>query len=391
MTLLTGRRIAIATRIFEPEPGAASLRLSALVRSLADAGASVTVYTAQQPRGYAAVRPDIAERARIRRMPVLRDRGGYIRGYFQYLSFDVPLFFRLLFGPRYDCVISEPPPTTGTVVRIACDIRSTPFIYYAADIWSEAAAVAGTLPLVTRAVRGMESFVATGASAVAAVSESVARRVAEIAPRAKVSTIGNGYDDDVFTLEGSAHESRSPYLLYAGTASEVHGAMIFIDALPAVQRAVPHAQVIFIGQGSEWDAMKARADEVAPGVATFLPRMTASETARWIRGAAATIASVLPDGYEAFPTKMLASAGCGTPVVYTGPEPGYAFANSTDVGWAVEYDVGPVSGAMITALRSTRTPDDRRRLSAWAREHHSLAAVMVRMRALIATVVRPRR
>ena len=60
-----------------------------------------------------------------------------MRGYVQYLSFDIPLFFRLLFA-RADLVVSEPPPTTGLVVAISlAGCADDPFVYYAADVWTD--------------------------------------------------------------------------------------------------------------------------------------------------------------------------------------------------------------------------------------------------------------
>src|SRR5699024_2911233 len=104
----------LATRIFAPEPAAASFRLAALVRGLASAGARVRVLTTTPPAdmGTSADVP-----ARVERWPVLRDSEGYVRGYVQYLSFDLPLALRLLRTPRPDVVVCEPPPTTGVVVR----------------------------------------------------------------------------------------------------------------------------------------------------------------------------------------------------------------------------------------------------------------------------------
>lgn len=387
MTSLTGRRIAITSRIFAPEPGAASLRLAALVTALAESGAEVTVLTSTVPAAVDNPPLTFPESVRVRRAPVLRDKAGYVRGYVQYLSFDIPLFFRILCGRRFDVIVAEPPPTSGLAVWLACTLRRTPYVYYAADVWSEAAAVAGAPRFVTRAVARLESFVASGASAVAAVSASVKSRMEHLAPSARVVDVGNGYDADVFTPTGAAHHERRPYLLYAGTASEVHGAMIFIDALPAVVAAVPDALVAFIGQGSEWQAMQERAELIAPGSTLFLPRMSPEDTATWIRGARGTLASVLPDGYDAFPTKMLASVGCGTPVVYAGPDPGRAFASDPHVGRAVSFDAADVADAMIATLQSAQTEAGRERLAGWARAQHSLESVMMRMRQLIASTL----
>lgn len=383
MTQAADRVIAVASRIYPPEPGAASLRLAALVRELDSSGAVVVVLTSRPPQSSREHDSGQPVSVRIRRAPVLRDRSGYIRGYLQYMSFDIPLFFRLLFSRHIDCVVCEPPPTTGVAVRAACSLRRIPFVYYAADVWSEAAEVSGAPTLVVSAVRAMERFTANGAAAVAAVSPSVASRFAAIAPAARIFEVGNGYDSDVFTSAGRVEESDARYLLYAGTASEVHGAMIFVDALPEVRSAIPDARLVFIGQGSEWAEMQKRAERLAPGSTTFFPRMPSAEIAPWIRGAVATVASVKPGGYEAFPTKMLASVGCGTPVVYSGPNPGYEFAKDPGVGRAVPYEVHAVAQAMIAALTTPPTEDQRTRLSAWARANHSLNAVMSRMKKII--------
>lgn len=92
-------RVTIASRIFAPEPAAASFRLAALAAALADAGHDVTVLTSRLPRGMVEAAPDA--RLTIRRAPVLRDRTGAVRGYVPYLSFDIPLFFRLLVCPEW--------------------------------------------------------------------------------------------------------------------------------------------------------------------------------------------------------------------------------------------------------------------------------------------------
>src|SRR5699024_7919711 len=132
-------------RIFLPEPSAASFRLAALVRALADDGARVDVLTVSPPAGVEPGdgAPSAALPARVRRAPVLRDGSGYVRGYLPYLSFDLPLVWRLLRTRRPAVVVAEPPPTTGVVVRLVCALRGIPYVYYAADVWSDASASTG--------------------------------------------------------------------------------------------------------------------------------------------------------------------------------------------------------------------------------------------------------
>ena len=109
-------RVLIASRLFAPEVSAGAFRLRALARGFVHRGCRVRVVTTTPPPTAPAT--TVEERGiEVSRFPVLRDRGGNVRGYVQYLSFDIPLFFRLLFA-RYDVAVAEAPPTTGLVVSV---------------------------------------------------------------------------------------------------------------------------------------------------------------------------------------------------------------------------------------------------------------------------------
>jgi glycosyltransferase involved in cell wall biosynthesis len=375
MLSLAGRRIAIVSRIYSPEPGAASFRLEALARALRDAGATVRVITTRPPAGYRD-EPGAHEGIRVRRARVLRDSEGYVRGYLQYLSFDVPAFFRVLFAGRLDALVVEPPPTTGLAMRIACALRRVPYAYYAADIWSDAVEMTTAPRFVARVVRAFERFGMRGAAVVLSVSDTVTARLEELRASRRIRTVGNGVNDTLFRPEGEKRKLDAPYLLYAGTASEVHGAVIFARAFGMLRAAVPDARLVFIGQGSERREIERLVQELAPGAVQFKGRLSPAETASWIRGAAATLASVRPDGYQlAFPTKMYASVACGTRVVYAGIGPGQKFAERPGFGWAVRYDPDEVADAMREALTTPATEAERARLATWAQENVSLRAV----------------
>src|SRR5690606_15055811 len=113
----------------------------------------VTVLTSQPPPGAVIDDPPGID---VRRAPVLRDSSGYLRGYLPYLSFDIPLFFRILLGRRGDLYLVEPPPTTGAVVRVASAIRRRPYVYDAADIWADAATMVTSNRAVLAALRAVE-------------------------------------------------------------------------------------------------------------------------------------------------------------------------------------------------------------------------------------------
>lgn len=375
-------RVAIASRIFEPEPSAASFRLGALATAFVSAGHEVAVLTVRPAAGDAA--PGDRQRPfRVARFPVLRDRTGYVRGYLQYLSFDVPLFFRILFGRKRDLIVVEPPPTSGFFVRLAAGLRRTPYAYYAADIWSDASESTGAPAPVVGMVRSMERFAMLGARGVLSVNEGVSARAREIAPQARVHTVGNGVDTEVFSCDGPVVES-GPYAIYSGTASEWQGAGIFIEALARIREDHPGARIVFLGQGSDWDVLREQAATLPEGAVRFVPTVPPLEAAAWMRGAVVSLASIRPDaGYSfAFPTKVFASWASGTPVVYAGPGPVRAFidAHGDDaaLGAAVDYEVDRVADALAAAFASRPDAETRGRTGAWAAANVSLASVAER-------------
>lgn len=375
---LEGRSVVVATRIYLPEPGAASLRLAALSRALRNAGAKVTVVTSMPPGDYAQPVADHAN-IQIRRARVLRDRLGYVRGYVQYMSFDVPLLFRLLLMRNIDAIIVEPPPTTGLVVRIVCALRRIPYIYYAADLWADAVESTNSPRIVARVVRVLESFSLRGAAAVLSVSAPVTERLIELDSGLSPVTIGNGVDTTVFSPHGSRKEAEPAYLLYAGTASEVHGATVFMDAFQRVRESIPTARLVFVGQGAERDELETAAKRFPEGAVIFVSRVPPGEAAHWIRGARATLASVRPGAYTiGFPTKIFASIACGVPVIYAGEGIGRDFATDNNIGWAVDYSAPQVADAMISALTGDFLHAHGDRLAALAREELSLSAVAAR-------------
>jgi glycosyltransferase involved in cell wall biosynthesis len=366
--------ISLVTRIFTPEPAAASFRLDALVRALADLGDEVVVITTTPPASLRGAELPARRGIRVRRAKVLRDRAGHVRGYFQYLSFDVPVFFRVLLSRRVDVVVVEPPPTTGVFVRLACAIRRTPYVYYAADVWSDGAVSTGAPGFVVTAVRWLERTALSGAAAVIAVTDGVADKVRALAPSARVGVVPNGIDTEIFTLDGE-RRADSAWGVYAGTTSEWQGADIFIRAMPRVLRTMPDATIAFLGQGSAWTELRTLAAEVAPDAISFIDSVPPSDAAVWLRSARAGLVSLRPEqGYDfAMPTKVFASTACGTPVVFAGTGAGADLVAEARLGWSVRYDVEAVADAMLHAFA---TSDDivRTAVGAWTRSNASQSA-----------------
>ena len=383
--------VTLATRTFTPEPTAAALRLGALARALAVGGDTVRVLTSrlassvardareteetQAPEdasAHAGEGPGLVE---VRRAPVLRDRTGAVRGYVSYMSFDLPLLARLLGGPRPDVVVSEPPPTTGVAVRLACALRRVPYVYYCADIVSDAAALAGVPGLVVRMVAGLESFALCGARRVIAVSDGVARRARELGAR-DVVVVPNGVRVPEVVATGVPDgfpACSGPVFVYAGTVAQWLAPEVFVDAFERARERLGDARLVFVGQGSGWDALAEHARGVA-GV-DLIPAVSADEADRWMARATATLASLRPGGYDyAYPTKILASIAQGTPVIYAGPGQAARDVEESALGVACSLDVDEIAEAMVALASGAASWVGRDGARAWVREHRSVLA-----------------
>jgi len=374
-------RVVIVSRIYSPEVSAASGFLQAWAEEFRDRGCEVTVVTAKPPRG--AVLDD-APGVRVRRAAVLRDRQQYVRGYLPYLSFDVPLAFRLLFSRRPDLYVVEPPPTTTAVVVAIARLSRTPVVVDAADLWSDAAAMVSTNRLVLTALRRLELWGLKRARHLFVAHAPLAARFREVGIDTPATPVGNGADTEVFQYAGEL-ASTPPVFVYAGTHSEWHGAGIFVEAFVEVLDQHPGARLVFIGNGADRDSLRARAEAlgIAESVELRAP-ISRAQLAPILAGATVSLASLKPgQGYDyAFTTKVYSSLAAGCPVIFAGTGPTVDFLNNAenpDAGVALAYDVGATAAAMSAAAASPLAPPARAELARWTASRYSLRAIAKRV------------
>lgn len=382
-------KVTIASRIYLPEPAAASFRLGAVAKALVEQGSRVRILTTSLPRQGRVSQPESPGKGsnpRVSRWPVLRDKTGYVRGYLPYLSFDIPLFFRLTFGPGTDVILVEPPPTTGVMVRLAATVRRTPYVWYAADVWSDATEIAGAIPPVVWAVTMMEKFAVRGSAGVIAVSEGVAQRVRDLGGT-NVAVIPNGIDTDTYHPDVSAPTEEEltalgiegPYVIYAGTASEWQGASLFAAAMEILAEKGVSGQLVYVGQGSEWEVleeMTARLRrEHGRDVIVLVPSTTPEVVAPLLAGAQAALVSIVPGkGYDfAYPTKVLAGLAAGTPVIYAGTGPVTKDIRSGDLGETADYLPSSAASSIEKYLGRPRHSSQAERLFRWVVDNRSMA------------------
>lgn len=370
-------KVIIATRIYSPEPAAASFMLEAIARAFVAHGDDVEIVTSSLPRGFSEIS---APGYRISRAAVRRDSRGYLRGYIPYLSFDIPLFFRLLFRGRPDAYLIEPPPTSGAVMRCISRIKRRPYYYDAADIWSDAAILATSNRLVLSLLRTVELFALKGAAKIFTISPGVSDRLRQLGVTSDIEVSGFGVDTTVFACDETYSHERD-YFVYAGTFSEPHGASIFIDAFAEFSRTHPTYTLKFVGNGTERDALESRARERGITKIEFMNPVAPEELNVLLNGAVASLASLKPGtGYEyAFTTKIYASLASGCPVIFAGPGPTFSFisglADTVPAGSAAEYKA-PLVVEMMTKMSATRLPNSgRKKLSDWSRARFSIDSV----------------
>lgn len=384
-------RATIVSRIYRPEPSAASFFLGSVADALISDGHDVSVLTARPPQELTSPSP----RETVYNFPVLRDREGYVRGYLPYMSFDVPLAIRLLFLPRPDVVFVEPPPTTGAVVRVICAIRRIPYVYDAADIWSDAANMATGSQLVIRVLRTVEKFAMNGASSLVTISSRVVDRVRALGVSTSATVTGFGADTSAFTITG---EATQPLFVYAGSYSAWHGADIIIDAFADFSTTHPGHVLRIIGNGTEREVLEARAR--SRGVASaveFMDPVPPSMLNSHFAAALASLATLKPGTqYEyAFATKTYSSLAAGCPVIFSGPGPTGPFLDEANTyvsaGIHCEYDAAEIAAAMRQIADDPLTADARSAVRTWIDDTHSMRAVAQRVVAQLVKAARARK
>ncbi len=383
-------RVVIATRIFGPEVSAASAILRTWAEEFRDRGAEVTVLTARPPLGAVIDDPTGVD---VRRARVKRDRQQYVRGYLSYMSFDIPLAFRLLFSRRADLYIVEPPPTTVAVVRVIAALRRTPYVVRAADYWSEAAELVTSNRLILGTLRRVEVWGLQGAAALFAAHEPLIERFRALGITTRAVPIGFGADTRHFYYDGQ-QPADAPLFVYAGTHSEWHGAGIFIEAMQRVVLQRPDARLVFYGNGEDRDGMRARARELGiESAVEFHGPIPPADLAPILAAATVSVASLapVPANEYALATKVYSSLAAGCPVIFTGVGPTIEFLDDAEqpAGVAVPYDPDAVAEAMIAATDAPLQPPARAELARWSSERFSLAAIAMQVVDESVAIIRP--
>lgn len=372
MTDVKLRRIHVAIRMFPPDAGAAPSKWLAYVREISRTTGEVVVYTSKAVAGEL---PTLPRNVRVSRWPVLRSTDGAVRGYAQYLSFDIPLFFRLLFSPKPDIVISDPPPTTGVITRAAARMRGVPYVYFVSDLLADAAAAGGMNRAVVRVVAWLEKLAIEGATEVASINPKVALRVQQMTGRKSVVVPYAVTVPSRKTTSASTRNPADPIFLYSGTVTEWMGVEAFVDAVPLVLAAMPNARFFFRIQGAHAGKVHSRIERLSEERVQVLPPCSPQTAHAWEQRATVTMAGLVPGYYDiAYTTKVLTSLAAGTPVVYAGAGLAAEDLTTNDLGVVVPHDPALIAEALIETAEAVLAGDSRydpERLRSWVESNYA--------------------
>ncbi|MGB7339296.1 MAG: glycosyltransferase family 4 protein [Phototrophicaceae bacterium] len=202
--------ILLITHYYEPDSGAAAVRLSRLAKLLHAQGHQITVLTTMPH--YPAGEIDAAyrgkwstdeNRAGIRVIQVwlwTTSARSIAKRLISQISFMLMAILRGLFLPRPDIVLIENQPMfTGLAGRLLADLKGRPYVLNVSDLWPDHLLTVGAVTetsLIYRAARALVDAGYRGAQKIVVLSDGFAKRLtqqqASVAP--KLITQLNGVD-----------------------------------------------------------------------------------------------------------------------------------------------------------------------------------------------------
>jgi glycosyltransferase involved in cell wall biosynthesis len=328
-------RVLFITDNFVPELNAPATRTYEHCRQWVEAGVDVTVVTCAPnfPDGivYAGYRNQLYKRETIDGIKVIRvwsfiaRNAGFVRRILDYVSFAISAFVAGLFQ-RFDVVIITSPQFFTTFSGFGLSVlKWRPWVFEVRDLWPESIVAVGAMKAgrLIDWLERVELFMYRRASLVVVVTEAFRRNLIRRGiDTQKIRVVPNGAN-----LRDFAPREKDPQLLaqyglsdkfvfmYVGTHGMAHGLEFIIEALAKLQ--MPNVAFLFIGSGSNKEAVTALAKRLGVAQALFLDPVPKSEVPRYL--SLADVALVPLRRLEAFlsviPSKIFEAAAMHKPIL----------------------------------------------------------------------------
>lgn len=325
-------RILFLTDNFPPEVNAPASRTYEHALRWVKAGAEVTVITCAPNFPQGKVYPGYRNRKSrevmdgievIRVRTYITANAGFAKRVLDYLSFAWASFWAGL-GRECDVIVATSPQFFTTWSGRALSFyKRRPWVFELRDIWPESIAAVGAggggaaMKLLERA----ELRLYRNAAKVVAVSPAFRDNLAGrgIDP-AKVEIVTNGADLSLWTPRGAEPALRDELgltgkfvIAYVGTMGMAHGLDFILRAAARIED--PRIHVLLIGDGSEAEALRARAAGMAN--VTMHPPVSKAEVPRFIAAAdAALVPLKRQDTFKSvIPSKIFEAAAMRRPIL----------------------------------------------------------------------------
>ncbi|MGD0792919.1 MAG: glycosyltransferase family 4 protein [Terriglobales bacterium] len=388
-------KILYVSQYFPPEMGAPAARAAELSRHWARMGHDVTVLTGFPNHPTGVVPEDWRSRFHRLRYTETVDGVHVVRTWLwplpnrkaherilNYASFCVSAAISGLALHKPEVIIATSP-------QLLCALsgwwlafwKRVPFVFEVRDLWPESLAAVGAGSegtLLHRALGAIAGFLYRRADRIAVVSPAFKDHLMRSwnVPAKKISIVENGVETDLFRLDPAAAEVRKQLKLedrflicYVGTMGNAHGLETLIAAAEELQRALPNAMFLLIGEGAEKERIVELAAVRGLTNIQFLGQQPRERIPAYV--SAADLCLVMLKKTELFktviPTKLLEYMACERAVIVAVDGQARQIVEEAGAGVFVEPEN---SKALVKAIiELAEDPERRRRMGASGRQY----------------------
>ncbi len=261
--------------------------------------------------------------------------------------------------------------------------KRVPFVFEVRDLWPESLAAVGasaegnTLHRVLGAIAG---FLYRRADRIVVVTPAFKAHLIQRwhVPAEKISIVENGVETDLFRPEPSAIELRrgskpnTPdrfLICYVGTLGMAHGLETVIDAADQLQRTLPSALLLLVGEGSEKQRIVEMAAARGLSNVEFLDQQPRNRIPAIVSAADLCLVTLKKTDLfkTVIPTKLLEYMACERPVVIAVDGQARQIVEDADAGLFVPPGNSHALADAICDL--ARNPERRRQMGANGRRY----------------------
>src|SRR6266850_574574 len=333
-------KVLLLNQCFYPDVVSTAQHLTDLALELAGRGHEVTVIASD--RGYDNTanrfpRRETWKGVKIIRIPSLAlGKSSKWRRALNFASFLFVCALKLVLSPRFDVVVAlTSPPLISALGSLFASVRGGRFLFWVMDLNPDEAVAAGWLnekSLTAKILFRFLGYSLRHAERIIVLDRFMKQRIiAKGIPEEKIAVIPPWshndsvvYDDAGRTAFRAAHDLSDKYVvMYSGNHSPCHP----LDTLLTAARKLadhPNIAFCFVGGGSEYEKVKAYAQQYKLSNILCLPYQPLNELARSL-SAADLHAVVMGDSFTGIvhPCKIYNILEIGSPLLYVGPATGH--------------------------------------------------------------------